>query len=215
LTYLSPKAATVPASPLVPAGRGNAQGCFSCIRLMANQLVSIFSMRRWFSRKRVVLPSGRRAPCLSAPVQILFFTFTEKDRDAIVQFVVDFRRGVDLLSSRSDVDGNESDLLGTVWSSVVEFEGEEANESVRADRGATRLTSLLCTLREPGTDQLRCQECFMAYLQMMTAPIQRRRCFFRVPDVISLFHPEDAAPFNQAASDPKELKWYDVESCAE
>jgi hypothetical protein len=33
--------------------------------------------------------------------------------------------------------------------------------------------------------------------------------------VISLFHPEDAAPFNQAASDPKELKWYDVESCAE
>jgi hypothetical protein len=69
-------------------------------------------------------------------------------------------RGIDLLSSGSDVDGNESDLLGTVWSSVVEFEGE-ADESVLI---AVLQDSPVCFAPSWSPESI---SCGVLYLQMM------------------------------------------------
>ena len=223
LTYLSPKGGTVPALLLVPPGRGHFPGLLF-MHPADGKAASLYFLDEalGFSRKGVVCLLVDAPFVRPAPEQIPLFTFTEKDRDAIIQCVVDLRRGVDLLSSRSDVDGKRLGFVGYSYGAIVGGVLAGVEKRIKAFvlmGGAARLTSLLYTLQEPGADQLRRQQRFMAYLQMMTAIDPDEYVAHATPAAL-LFQSarrdqfvsrEDASLFYQAASDPKELKWYDVD----
>lgn len=157
----------------------------------------------------------------SAPVQTPLFTFTERDRDAIVQCVTDLRRGIDLLLARGDVDAKRIGFVGHSYGAIVGGVLAGVEKRVRAFAlagGAAKLTSLLYTSQEAGADELRRQGRFQAYLQMMTA-IDPDEYVKRAAPAALLFQSarrdefvprEEASLFYQAASDPKELKWYDA-----
>ena len=112
ITYASPKGGRVPAYLVVPAG---AKGPFAGLILMHGMPGSRDTTLKFATRLArtgavsllISSPFARRG---AAPQEMI--TFTEKDRDEQIQLMVDLRRGVDLLTSRADVDPKRVAYVG-------------------------------------------------------------------------------------------------------
>jgi dienelactone hydrolase len=223
LSYVSPKGGTVPGLLLVPAGKGRFAGLLFMHPAGSEAAHSYFLEEALeFSRQGAVSLLVDAPFARPAPDQVPLFAYTEKDRDTIVQCVVDLRRGVDLLLSRSDIDSKQIGFVGSSYGATVGGILAGVEKRIKAFvliGGAAKLTSLLYTLQESGADELRRRGRFMAYLQMMTAIdpdayVQHAApaaLFFQSARLDQFIPREDASAFYQAASDPKELKWYDAD----
>jgi dienelactone hydrolase len=113
ITYASPKGGRVPATLIVPKGPGPFAGI-----VMQYGLELEFCMR-YASYGAVVIsvdpPSFR--PQDTGPRGIL--TFTEQDRAEQIQLIIDLRRAIDLLMARPDVDPERIAYLGVSYGGAM------------------------------------------------------------------------------------------------
>jgi dienelactone hydrolase len=109
ITLASPKGGRVPATLIVPRGTGPFAGI-----VMQRSMELEFGMR-YAGYGAVVIyvdpPSFR--PQNEGPRGIL--TFTEQDREEQIQLIIDLRRAVDLLMARPDVDPERIAYLGVSY----------------------------------------------------------------------------------------------------
>lgn len=115
LTYASPKGGDVPAYLVVPSGKGKFAAIVWGHWMMPN---SASANRSEFLDEAVALaPVGVVSLLIDDPIVRPGFTpnpdpASSQDSDLIAQEVVDLRRGLDLLSSRSDVDVKRIGYVG-------------------------------------------------------------------------------------------------------
>jgi dienelactone hydrolase len=110
LTYASPKGGRVPGAMIVPDGAGPFAGVLLMHGMPGNYKEMMREGESLARRGAVVLmidaPFSRSAnprPTLS---------FSERDREEQIQLIVDWRRGVDLLIARPDIDPQRIGYLG-------------------------------------------------------------------------------------------------------
>jgi len=113
ITYASPKGGRVPARLIIPQGTGPFAGI-----VMQYSMELEFGMR-YAEYGAVVIyvdpPSFR--PQDTGPRDIL--TFTEQDREEQIQLIIDLRRAIDLLMARSDVDPERIAYLGVSYGGAM------------------------------------------------------------------------------------------------
>jgi cephalosporin-C deacetylase-like acetyl esterase len=113
ITYASPKGGRVPATLIVPQGTGSFAGL-----VMQRSMELEFGMR-YAEYGAVVIyvdpPSFR--PQNTGPRGIL--TFTEQDRDEQIQLIIDLRRAIDLLIARPDVAPERIAYLGVSYGGAM------------------------------------------------------------------------------------------------
>jgi dienelactone hydrolase len=113
ITYVSPKGGRVPATLMIPEGRGPFAGI-----VMQRSTEIEFGMR-YAQYGAVVIfvdpPSFR--PQETGPRDIL--TFTEQDREEQIQLIIDLRRAIDLLMARPDVDPERIAYLGVSYGGAM------------------------------------------------------------------------------------------------
>ena len=113
ITYASPKGGRVPATLMVPQGTGPFAGL-----VMQRSMELEFGMRYAHYGAVVIYvdpPSFR--PQDTGPRGIL--TFTEQDREEQIQLIIDLRRAIDLLLARSDVDPERIAYLGVSYGGAM------------------------------------------------------------------------------------------------
>lgn len=113
ITYASPKGGRVPATLIVPQETGPFAGL-----VMQRSMELEFGMR--YSHYGAVViyvdpPSFR--PQDTGPRGIL--TFTEQDREGQIQLIIDLRRAIDLLMARPDVDPERIAYLGVSYGGAM------------------------------------------------------------------------------------------------
>jgi dienelactone hydrolase len=113
ITYASPKGGRVPATLIVPQGKGPFAG------IVTQYGLELEFYKRYASHGAVVIsvdpPSFR--PQDTGPRAIL--TFTERDRAEQIQLIVDLRRAIDLLLARPDVDPERIAYLGVSYGGAM------------------------------------------------------------------------------------------------
>jgi len=220
VSYASPKGGRVPAYIVVPPGKGPFAGLI--FMHPAGRDVG----RAYFLDEAVALSkSGAVSILIDAPFvrpspQPLF-AFTEKDRDGIVQCVIDLRRAVDVLTSRSDVDAKRIGYVGFSYGATVGgiLSGVDRRfKTFVLVGGGPKLTSFLRTLQAPPIEQLRKAGKLETYLKTMTTIDPDQYVRHATPATI-LFQNgrrdenvpvEQAFQYHQAASQPKLVRWYDA-----
>jgi uncharacterized protein len=113
ITYASPKGGRVPATLIVPQETGPFAGL-----VMQRSMELEFGMRYAHYGAVVIYvdpPSFR--PQDTGPRGIL--TFTEQDREEQIQLIIDLRRAIDLLMARPDVDPERIAYLGVSYGGAV------------------------------------------------------------------------------------------------
>ena len=110
VTYASPKGGRVPATLIVPDGRGPFAGILLLHGMPGDRSVMLPEAEALAKRGAVTLSIDApfsRPGYRGEPVR-----FTKQDRDQQVQLIIDLRRGVDLLASRPDVDPKRLAYVG-------------------------------------------------------------------------------------------------------
>ncbi len=114
--YASPQGGRVPATILVPPGKGP----FAAVIFMHG---GGGKRSDFLSEALAFAPSGAVCILLDAPFRrpggAPLFGFTPADRDGIVQAVVDIRRAVDLLATRKDVDVSRIAYVGFSYGATL------------------------------------------------------------------------------------------------
>jgi len=216
LTYRSPKGGRVPAFVFAPSGKGPHAGLIVQHGLPGRSVDVTHDAEELARLGAVVVaidaPFARRG---GEPV-----SFTRRDRAEQIQLIVDLRRAVDLLRSRPDVDPDRIGYLGISYGGamggllagvehriaafvlmvgdgglVQHFTGPESQPSPLSSLEPTRRTQWLAAMRpiEP-----------LAWIGRASAPLLflSGRHDHAVP-------PRDAARYQHAAPDPKQIRWYD------
>jgi uncharacterized protein len=145
--------------------------------------------------------------------------FTRRDREEQVQLIVDLRRAVDLLRSRADVDPDRIGYLGVSYGGamggllagvehriaafvlMVGDGGLVEHFSGPEDRGGP-LASLEQGRRNEWVAAMRPIEP-LAWIERASAPL-----LFLSGRQDQLVPPRDAARYQRAAPDPKQIRWY-------
>ncbi|HEX6289905.1 MAG TPA: alpha/beta fold hydrolase [Herpetosiphonaceae bacterium] len=120
ISYASPKGGRVTGYLLVPPGSGPFAGV-----IMQHGLPGSRDSMRSYAEE--IAKSGAVALLIDAPFARRqngqpargFITFTEQDRDEQIQYMIDLRRGVDVLSSRDDVDPNRIGYIGYSYGAAM------------------------------------------------------------------------------------------------
>ncbi len=155
------------------------------------------------------------APYARQPIRPVF-SFTERDRDDLIQAAVDLRRGVDLLLKRADVDADRIGAIGFSYGSSVVAMLAGAEARIKA--------YILWASSSNLTDFLRGQA--------KSNPEDRIKVFLEAMKVIDPIHhvglaapssllfqngrhdkstPEkDVIALYEAAKEPKKMAWYDA-----
>jgi len=113
ITYASPKGGRVPATLIVPQEKGSLAGL-----VMQRSMELEFGMRYAHYGAVVIYvdpPSFR--PQDTGPRGIL--TFTEQDREEQIQLIIDLRRAIELLMARPDVDPERIAYLGVSYGGAM------------------------------------------------------------------------------------------------
>ena len=215
LSYASPMGGRVPALVVVPPGDGPFAGLIAQHGLPADRF-GMLQVAEELARLGAVVvaidaPWARRREVPN---------LTKRDRADQIQLIVDLRRAVDLLQSRDDVDEDRIGYLGISYGAaigglfagvedriaafvlsvgdgglVTHFTGPEDAEGPLSRLPAARRESWLAGMKpiEP-----------LKWIGRAEAPIlfQSGRGDEAVP-------PADAREFQQAADEPKEVRWYD------
>jgi dienelactone hydrolase len=223
ITYASPKGGEVPALVVVPKGRGPFPG--------------VIVQHGLPDTKEGMLPAGidlARTGAVAILIDAPFnrpqqgrvrsdpLTFTPKDRDEQIQLVVDLRRAIDVLVTRPDVNNKQVAYFGVSYGAAMGGLLAGVEDRVKAYvlavgdgglvshfAGADDTDGPLQAL--PAQDQER-------WLQAMR-PIEPINFIGQAAPATLLFlagtkddsiPQQDARRFHQAASQPKEVRWYEA-----
>jgi len=220
VSYLSPKGGRVPAYLIVPPGKGLFAGVIFMHPAGRDIGRSYFLDEAIELSKRGVVSILIDAPFARPSAQPLL-TFTEQDREGFIQGVVDLRRAVDALLARGDVDDGRIGYVGFSYGATVGGILTGVEKRIKAFvlmGGGPKLTTWLRTLQDPRVARLREEGKLNAYLNLMSSIDADGYVSHAAPATI-LFQSgrydenvtqERATQYHQAASDPKEVKWYDA-----
>ncbi|HYG64451.1 MAG TPA: prolyl oligopeptidase family serine peptidase [Thermoanaerobaculia bacterium] len=220
IEYASPRGGRVPATVMIPAGKGP----FAGILLMHG---APGSRRQTFKEAEELARAGAVTLSIDAPFarqgrpagEIL--RFDEQDREDSIQLIVDLRRGVDVLLARSDVDpkrlgyvgGSYGGAMGGLLAGVEKrikayalFVGDGG--LVSHFTGADDTNGPLQQMPKDRADR---------WLAAML-PIEPIHFVGRAAPAHLLFQngrqdtmvpPADGRAFQEAGSEPKTIQWYD------
>lgn len=215
ISYTSPKGGRVPALLFVPTREGPHAGLIAQHGMPGGKddlwLDALELARLGAVVIAIDAPFARRD---GEPV-----AFTPRDREEQVQLIIDLRRGVDLLRSRPDVDpdriaylgysygGAMGGLLAGVEHRIAAFvlmvgDGGLVEHSSGPD-DAGLLSSLEPRRREEWLDAMNPIEP-LTWIKRARAPL-----LFLSGRHDQLVPPRDAARYERAAPEPKQIRWYD------
>jgi uncharacterized protein len=223
ITYASPKGGEVPALVVVPKGKGPFPGV-----LVQHGLPDT---------KEGMLPAGidlARTGALAVLIDAPFnrpqqgrvrsdpLTFTPKDRDEQVQLIVDLRRAIDLLAARPDVNDRQLAYFGVSYGAAMGGLLAGVEDRIPAYVLAVGDGGLVTHFAGPddtdGPLQALAAQDRERWLQAMR-PIEPINFIGQAAPAALLFlagtkdesvPPEDARRYYQAASQPKQIRWYDA-----
>jgi uncharacterized protein len=223
ITYASPKGGEVPALVVVPRGRGPFPG--------------VIVQHGMPDTKEGMLPAGidlARTGAVAILIDAPFnrpqqgrirsdpLTFTPKDRDEQIQLIVDLRRAIDVLGARPDVNDRQLAYFGVSYGAAMGGLLAGVENRIRAyvlAVGDGGLVSHFAGRDDtdgplqalPAQDRER-------WLQAMR-PIEPINFIGQAAPAALLFlagtkdesvPPEDARRYHQAASQPKQVRWYEA-----
>lgn len=214
ITYASPKGGRVPARLIIPQGTGPFAGI-----VMQHSMELEFGMH-YAEYGAVVIyvdpPSFR--PQDTDPRGIL--TFTEQDREEQIQLIIDLRRAIDLLLAQPDVDPERIAYLGVSYGGAMGGLLAGIDHRIKAcvlivgDGGfvthETNPMNLNMPINEFSKD-------YKAWIEAMW-PIEPIHYVSHASPTPLLFqnairdqyvNVEDAIRYQDAASEPKHVIWYD------
>jgi dienelactone hydrolase len=221
ITYASPKGGRVPGTLIVPDGPGPFAGILLMHGMPGDHGVTLPEAETLARRGAVTLsidapfsrPGHRGEPVL----------MTEQDRDNQVQLIVDWRRGVDLLLSRKDVDPRRLAYTGRSYGGAMGGLLAGVEKRIKAYALVVGDGGLISHFKaedgEPNPLLRLSKEARARWLAAME-PIEPLNWVGRAAPARLLFQngrrdqmvPEASARIYQAAgSEPKTLKWYDAD----
>jgi dienelactone hydrolase len=215
ITYRSPKGGRVPALLFTPAREGPHAGLIVQHGMPGGKDDFSLDAMELARLGAVVIaidaPFARRG---GAPV-----TFTPRDRAEQVQLIIDLRRAVDLLRSRPDVDPERIGYLGYSYGGAMGglLAGVEHRlaafvlmvgdgglvEHARGPDEPGLLSSLEPRRREVWLEAMKPIEP-LTWIRQASAPL-----LFLSARHDQLVPPRDAARYQRAAPNPKQIRWYD------
>ena len=215
-TYASPKGGRVPALLFVPSGKGPHAGLILQHGLPGSKDDLASEGKRLARLGAVVIaisaPFDRRG---GEPI-----SFTRRDRAEQIQLIIDLRRAVDLLRARADVNDDRIAYLGYSYGAAMggllagaedriaafvlmsgdgglieHFSGREDRTGTLFVLSPARRKAWLAAMRpiEP-----------LRWVKRASAPI-----LFLSGRRDQLVPPRDAARYQRAAPQPKQIRWYD------
>jgi dienelactone hydrolase len=219
ITYASPKGGEVPALLVIPKGRGPFPG--------------VIVQHGLPSTKEDFLPVGIDLARTGAVAILIDAPFnrpqhgiirgdisgTPKDRDEQIQLIIDLRRAVDLLIARPDVDADRLAYVGISYGAAMGGLLAGVEDRIKAyvlAVGDGGLVSHFTGPNDPQPPQSLSAEDWQRWLAAMR-PIEPINFIGRAAPAALLFQagtkdelvpPEDARRYQQAASQPKEIRWY-------
>jgi dienelactone hydrolase len=217
ITYASPKGGRVPATLIVPDGPGPFAGILLMHGMPGNRTATFAEAETLARRGAVTLaidaPFARRRGEAAR--------LNGRDREEQVQLIVDWRRGVDLLTARPDVDPKRLAYVGHSYGGAMGglLAGVEkrlkAYALVVGDGG---LVSHVTASRDPDFARLsrQARERWLAAME----PIEPLRFVGRASPAHLLFQngyrdrlvsPAGAEAYQAAGSEPKTAEWYDAD----
>ena len=226
ISYASPKAGRVPAYLVVPAGRGPFPAIIFMHWGQGNRSAFLAEALLYGRAGAISLlidaPFERPEPWYRA----LGFDINNPDNDSAVyiQSIVELRRAIDLLAARPDVDQKRIGYIG------LSFGGHIGGVLASVDKriktyilmgGPASATDMLRKEDFAGLVQFRKsvpKEKFEGYLQRL-APLDAIHyigraapspVFFQFARQDKFISERQAQSYVEAASSPKEVKWYDV-----
>jgi len=218
ITYRSPKGGSlVPARLFIPARKGPHAGLIVQHGMPGGKedfsLDAIELARLGAVVIAIDAPFARRE---GKPV-----TFTPRDRAEQVQLIIDLRRAVDLLRSRPDVDPDRIGYLGYSYGGAMGglLAGVEHRiagfvlmvgdgglvEHFNSPYNQGLLSSLEPKRREEWLDTMKPIEP-LTWIEKASAPL-----LFLSARHDQLVPPRDAARYQRAAPEPKQIRWYDLD----
>lgn len=222
LTYASPSGGRVPAYLVTNEAKGSFAGIIM-LHGVGGSRDSSLSLSKDLAR------TGAVVLAISAPFARPGyagkpgspFTFTERDRRNQIQIVQDLQRGVDLLLDRPDVDRQRLAYVGYSYGGSIGglLAGIERRIKAYGLLVSSSGSVAFCTVgqrRHCNLDDIPLAK-RQQWLKLMQ-PIEPIRYIGRAAPAALLFlngrndqiiEYEDALAFQQAASEPKQVKWYD------
>lgn len=217
ITYASPKGGRVPATLIVPDGAGPFAGILLMHGMPGTRAATLPEAETLARRGAVTLsidaPFARRR---GEPVQL-----TRRDRDQQVQLIVDWRRGVDLLTARPDVDPKRLAYVGHSYGGAMGGLLAGVETRIRAYAlavGDGGLVSHVMGTGDPDFQRLSrsARERWLAAME----PVEPLRFVGRAAPAHLLFQngrrdrlvpPASAEAYQAAGSEPKTIEWYDTD----
>ncbi len=216
ITYASPKGGRVPATLIIPQGRDPFAGI-----IMQNSMELEFGMR--YARHGAVViyvdpPSFR--PQDTVPRGIL--TLTEQDREEQIQLIIDLRRAIDLLEERPDVDPDRIAYLGVSYGGTMGGLLAGVEHRLQAYVLMVGDGGLVTHVTNPENRTVSLNEFAeenQAWIETMW-PIEPIHYVSHAAPAPILFQNttqdqytniQDALRYQEVASDPKVVIWYDAE----
>jgi len=221
ITYASPKGGEVPALLVVPKRRGPFPG--------------VIVQHGLPSTKEHFLPVGIDLARTGAVAILIDAPFnrpqqgtirgdlsgTPKDRDEQIQLIVDLRRAVDLLIARPDVDADRLAYVGISYGAAMGGLLAGVKDRIKAyvlTVGDGGLVSHFTGPNDPQPPPSLSAEDWQRWLAAMR-PIEPINFIGQATPAALLFQagtkdelvpPEDARRYQQAARQPKEVRWYEA-----
>jgi len=226
ITYASPKGGVVPAYLVVPAkGKGPFAGVIWGHWYWTN---SDMRNRKEFLDEAVALASAGVVSLLTdGPIARPGYAvdsdpLSEKRADYLVQQVIDFRRGADLLLTRKDVDPKRLAYVGHSYNASAGGILSGVDHRFKAFVLMAGSLSDQVDIKMGGYDQFRKQigaEKFDAYMASHTYLDQGRFVAHAAPAIVFLQYatkepfltPERAHAYEQVVSEPRRFKLYEAE----
>jgi len=216
LTYASPMGGRVPATLVVPDGAGPFGG--------------MLYQHGTPSTRQQMIPAGVAYARMGAVVLLIdapcarwygydFPTFTEQDRHEQIQFIVDLRRGIDLLLSRPEVDPERLGYVGLSYGALMGGLLAGVEDRLKAyvlQGGDGGLVSHSNNRNYRGEWEARSEDVRRQWVAWMwpIEPIHYVGCaspaalLFQNGTLDTVVYPVDALPFQEAGSEPKTVRWY-------
>jgi dienelactone hydrolase len=227
LTYASPKGGRVPATLIVPDGRGPFAGVIAMHGMPSNRQNAYGVGRLHADRGAVVIlidAPFARPENVNRPQGAL--TLSEQDREEQIQLIVDLRRAVDLLIARPDVDPDRLAYIGISYGGAMGGLLAGVEHRLQAyvlqvgDGGlVTHMTGeddteeySEATLDQPSREQLHLWLAAMWPIEPIhfVGHAGPAALLFQNGTQDKLVPPDDGLRYQRAGSEPKETLWYDA-----
>lgn len=198
ISYVSPKGGRVPAYLVVPPGVGPFAG-------MLFMHAGGESRNEFLDEALLLAKRGAVSLLIDGPTNRLGYNKAISSSDMYVQLVMDLQRGVDLLTSRSDVDpkriGYVGHSVGAVWGGVLAGVEKRISAHVLM-AGHARIS--------------RCARCGVAVNPLLYAiyyigQAAPAAVFFQFAERDEYITKEAALEYYEACSEPKRIAWYNAD----